>query len=427
MDILIRHGRLIDPASGTDAPGDLLIRDGVIAACGGRIDAQADRVIDADGDLVMPGFIDLHVHFRDPGQTQKETVETGAAAAAHGGYTCVFAMPNTKPAADTPQVIRYVEEKAKAAGNVVVHQVGAVTRSQAGEAPADWQGMYDAGMIAMSEDGKSCMNSGIYREAMKFAAAHDVVVMAHCEDINMVCGGVMNLDERSKAMGMKGISNAVEDVIVARDILLAKETGARLHLCHCSTKDSVRMVREARADGIAVSAEVCPHHFTLTTDDIPGDDPNYKMNPPLRTKADAEALRQGLSDGTMQVISTDHAPHTAQEKSGSMKDAPFGIVGLETAAALTWTVLVEGGYLTPLQMAEKMSYNPAQIAKIPGGSLAPGARADVVLLNITDTWTIDPADFRSKGKNTPFTGMRVRGRVKMTIAGGEVAYEEAQA
>ena len=423
MSILIQNGRIIDPASGTDAAGDLLIRDGRIVKCGGRIDEEADTVIDAAGDLIMPGFIDLHVHFRDPGLTHKETVETGVAAAAHGGYTTVFAMPNTKPVADTPEVIRYVEDKASSAGHVKVHQVGAVTKGQAGKEPADWQGMHKAGMIAMSEDGKSCMNSGLYRDAMKFCAANDVVVMAHCEDINLVRGGVMNQDAKAKAMGMKGISNAVEDIIVARDILIAKETGARLHLCHCSTADSVRMVREARADGLNVSAEVCPHHFALTTDDIPGDDPNFKMNPPLRTKADMEALRQGLSDGTMEVISTDHAPHTALEKSGSMTNTPFGIVGLETAAALTWTVLVEGGYLTPLQMAEKMSYNPARIAKIPGGSLKPGSAADVTILNVTDTYAIDPADFYSMGKNTPFTGMEVRGRVMTTIADGVIIYQ----
>ena len=420
--ILIRGGRVIDPDSGSDEMGNLWIQDGVIVAPESFLPEEADHIIEANGDLVLPGFIDLHVHLRDPGQTEKETIATGCAAAAHGGYTTIFAMPNTKPVADNREVIRYVNDTAGKASRVHVHQIGAVTKGQQGKELADYDGMMEAGIIAISEDGKSVMDSGLYREAMKYAAAHDLTVMAHCEDINLVRGGVMNLDENAEKLGLPGISNAVEDIIVSRDILLAKETGARLHLCHCSTADSVTMVKEAKEAGITVSAEVCPHHFSLSTEDIPGDNANYKMNPPLRSKADVEALREGLRDNIMDAISTDHAPHTAEEKSGSMKQSPFGIVGLETAAALTWTNLVEQGYLTPMQMAQKMSYNPAQIARIPGGSLAEGAPADVVILNVTDTYRINAAKFASKGRNTPFDGMEVRGKVTHTICGGEIIY-----
>ena len=268
------------------------------------------------------------------------------------------------------------------------------------------------------------MNSQVYREGMKEAARLHIPVLAHCEDINLVHGGVMNADAKAEALGLLGITNAVEDVIVARDILLSKETGARLHLCHCSTEDSVRMVREAKKQGIAVSAEVCPHHFTLSSEDIKEEEmTNYKMNPPLRTKADVEALKQGLKDGTMEVISTDHAPHAFQEKNTTMKKAPFGIVGLETAACLTYTELVLGGYLTPMQMAERMSYNPARVIGSDKGDIQPGKAADLVIFDPKETYRIDRDQFASKGRNTPFHGREVTGRVKCTICDGCVVYE----
>lgn len=425
MRVLIKNGHVLDPATGVDGICDVLTEDQRIIGVKEHIEEQADRVIDAKGCYVMPGFIDLHVHLRDPGLEYKETLETGGKAAAHGGVTTVCAMPNTKPVIDTKERVEDVHTRAKEDSPVHVIQLGAVTVSQAGEELADIEGMAEAGCHAISEDGKSVMNASLYREGMRRAAASGIAVFAHCEDIHMVEGGVMNADQKAEALGLKGITNAVEDVIVARDILLAKETGVQLHLCHCSTADSVRMVAEAKKDGLPVTAEVCPHHFIMTTDDITEDDGNFKMNPPLRSKADVEALREGLKNNIMDVIATDHAPHAEQEKDKSMKDAAFGIVGLETSAALTYTELVETGVLTPMQMAEKMSYNPAKILGLSEekGSISEGKIADIVIFDPSKEYEIDKHTFFSKGKNTPFHGRKVKGEVRCTILDGVPVYE----
>lgn len=440
MSILIKGGRVLNPATNMDEIADIFVENGTVSAIGTNLSESADKVIDANGFFVMPGFIDLHVHFRDPGLTHKEDILTGMAAAAHGGYTTVLCMPNTKPVADNPEVIEYVHKKAKDGNCINVLQVGAVTKGQAGKELADIEGMVKQGIPAISEDGKSVMDSNLYREAMKIAKKEDIVVLAHCEDINLVNGGVMNCDSKSKELGLPGISNAVEDVITARDIFLAKETGAKLHLCHCSTKDAVEMVALAKKDGILVTAEVCPHHFTLSTEDITTAKPtevngvkisdemeidtNFKMNPPLRTKEDVQALKEGLKNSTMEVISTDHAPHTFEEKNNCMKKAPFGIVGLETAAALTYSELVLGGYLTPMQMAEKMCYNPAKVIGLDKGDIQVGKVADIVIFDPNETYQIDVNTFASKGKNTPFDGREVTGRVVTTICDGRVVYEK---
>lgn len=426
MDYLIKNGRVLDPASERDGMYEVLIRDGVIARVAEKIDAGDARVIDASGCFVMPGLVDLHVHLRDPGLTYKEDIGSGARAAARGGYTTILAMPNTKPVIDSPDKVEYVKNKAEQTAPIRVLQVGAVTKGQQGEELSDIRGMAEAGIPAISEDGKSVMDARVYRQAMEIAAELDLPVLAHCEDIRLVDGGVMNADEKAEALGMRGITNAVEDVIVARDILLAKETGARLHLCHCSTKDSVEMIRLAKKEGLKVSAEVCPHHFTLTSEDIPGDDSNYKMNPPLRTWADRDALIEGLRDGTIDAIATDHAPHGAEEKNQSMKKAPFGIVGLETAVPLTVTKLLKTGVLTPMQMARVMSWQPARIANLDRGTLAEGAAADVVLIDPDQEYVIDKNTFATKGRNTPFDGWHVQGRVKMTICGGKIVYEDQE-
>ena len=441
MDILIKGGHVINPATKMDEVADVRIENDEIAEIGKNLKAKkTDRVIQAKGYYVMPGFIDMHVHFRDPGFEQKEDIYTGMAAAAHGGYTTVLTMPNTKPVVDNADVVNYVHTKAASGHCIHVMQVGAVTKGQQGKELADINGMVEAGIPAISEDGKSVMNAEVYREGMLEAAKYGIPVLAHCEDINMVNGGVMNADAKAKELDMPGITNSVEDVIIARDIVLSKETGAQLHLCHCSTADSVKMVKLAKEEGLKVSAEVCPHHFTLTSDDIkkfvpqiengiliPHEtdaDTNYKMNPPLRTGKDVEALKEGLRDGIMDVISTDHAPHTFDDKNTSMKKAPFGIVGLETAACLTYSELVLGGYLTPMQMAEKMSYNPARIIGIDKGDIQPGKKADVVLFDPNETYRIDKNTFASKGRNTPFDGREVTGRVKLTICDGNIVYEQ---
>lgn len=422
MSILIKNGRMIDPDTKRDGKFDVFIKDGKILKIGEKITEKAEEVIDAAGCYVMPGLIDMHVHLRDPGLTYEESVETGARAAAKGGITTVVAMPNTKPVTDDRERVGYVMHKGEMVAPINVLQTGTVTKGMAGKEVTDIAGMAEAGAPAITEDGKTVMDSGVYRDAMKEAKRVGIPVLAHCEDSNLVQGGVVNDDENMRALGLKGISNAVEDIIVARDIMLAAETGVHLHLCHCSTKGSVEMVRQAKAAGISVSAEVCPHHFTLSTDDIKTPDANYKMNPPLRTKEDVEALREGLKEGIMDVISTDHAPHSAEEKRQPIEKAPFGIVGLETSVALTMTELVDTGILTPMQMAEKMSYNPAKILGIDRGSLAEGKIADVTVIDPAAEYRIDASEFVSKGKNTPFDGRNVKGRVVATICGGKTVY-----
>ena len=401
---------------------DIFVEDGIIKEKAESIEKQADTVIDAAGCYVMPGLIDLHVHFRDPGLTYKEDIETGSKAAAKGGFTTVCCMPNTKPVVDNVETVKYIIKKGEKTGLTNVLPVGAVTKNMAGVEITDVEELKKAGICAISEDGKSVMNSGVYRKAMKNAAKANVPVLAHCEDINLVEGGVINLGDKSSELGVKGISNAVEDVIAMRDIMLAKETGATLHLCHCSTKDSVEMVKRAKEEGIKVTAEVCPHHFSMCSDDITSNDGNFKMNPPLRAREDMEALIKGLQDDIMDVISTDHAPHSAEEKAKDLEHAPFGIVGLETSVALTVTNLVKKGYLTPMQMAAKMSYNPAKVLGIPKGTLDEGKIADITIIDPDKEYTIDVNTFESKGKNTPFDGYKVSGEVEYTILNGKVVY-----
>lgn len=423
MTTLIKGGRLIDPATKTDKVMDILVKDGVVAKRGENLSGDGvDEVIEASGCYVMPGLIDLHVHLREPGFEHKETIETGTKAMAKGGFTSVCPMPNTKPATDCAEVVKYIVDKAKEVSPINVLPVGAITLGQAGKEITDIAAMREAGIYAISEDGKSVMNSGIYREAMKEAARLGIPVLAHCEDINLVQGGAMNAGKRADELGIKGISNAVEDIITARDIMIAKETGATLHLCHCSTKDSVRMIKEAKAEGIKVTGEVCPHHFTLCEEDIKEDDSNYKMNPPVRGREDLEALIEGLHDDIFDAISTDHAPHHADEKAKGMAAAPFGIVGSETAVELTMTELVHKGVLTPYQMAEKMSYNPARILGIDKGSLEVGKIADITIIDPEREHVIKAAEFVSKGKNTPFEGYKSKGVVVRTIVAGKTVY-----
>ena len=421
MKTLIVNGRVIDPASGKDGLYNILIEDGIITSVDTNV-VEADEVIDATGCYVMPGLVDLHVHFREPGFEYKETIKTGAMAAARGGVTSVFTMPNTNPVIDSVEMVNRVNEIAARDSVVNVYQVAAVTMGQIGNEVTDIKALHEAGVVAISEDGKSVMNAELYRNAMKTAAECGITMLAHCEDRNMVNGGALNQSAKSEELGVKGITNSVEDVIVARDILLSKETGCRLHLCHCSTKDSVKMIEIAKNEGLKVTGEVCPHHFVLCDEDIPCDDADYKMNPPLRSREDMEALKEGLKSGIMDVISTDHAPHSEEEKKRPIANSPFGITGLETSLCLTYTELVCKGYLTPMQMVEKMSYNPAKIAGIDRGTLLPGAVADITIMDPEAEYVIDRKDFVSMGHNTPFDGRKVKGVVRYTLVKGKTVY-----
>ena len=435
MTILIQNGQVINPATGMNEVADVLVENGVVSKIEKGIKEKADRKINAKGCFVMPGFIDMHVHLRDPGFEEKETIETGCRAAAHGGYTTILAMPNTKPVVDNPDVVNYVHNKAKTVGLVNVLQVGAVTKNQEGKELADIEGMVKAGIPAISEDGKSVMNAQLYREAMEKAAKLGIVVLAHCEDKNLVNGGVMNEDEHARELGLKGITNSVEDIIVARDIMLSHDTGAKLHLCHCSTEDSVMMVDLAKQKNVKVTAEVCPHHFTLTSDDIrkiapemdveknviaadADADTNFKMNPPLRDKADREALLEGLADGTIDMVATDHAPHTAEEKAREFAKAPSGITGLETAFSVCNTYLVQTGKLTPMQLLDRMSKAPAEIYGLTDRAVQAGNFARLVLLD----WDTEKVyeTYKSKGINTPYTGKKLTGSPKAIVTGVKV-------
>jgi len=422
MKTLIKNGHLIDPGTGRDGMYDVLIDGEIVTQVRECITETADKIIDAKDCFVVPGFIDLHVHLREPGFEYKETIKTGALAAARGGYTSICPMANTKPVTDSPEKIRWLINKARADSVVHILPVGSVTLKMAGAELTDIMGMVKAGAVAISEDGKSVMNSKLYKKALEEAKKAGIVVLDHPEDRSLM-GGAINEGEVSKRLGIEGISSDAEDLITARDILLAKSTGAKLHICHCSTKTSARLIEIAKANNISVTAEACPHHFTLTDEDIREDDGNFKMSPPLRGREDKAELIKALCNGTIDVIATDHAPHHADEKSKGIKDAAFGIVGLETALSLTMTELVHKGLMTPYEMIRRMSYTPAKIIGIDKGSLAIGKVADVTIIDPNREYEIKASDFASKGRNTPFEGYRAKGKVIRTIVSGKLVYE----
>jgi dihydroorotase len=420
--ILIKGGRVVDPGRFVGV-GDVLIDHGKIAAVGPNLSARAGTtVMEAKGRLVLPGFVDLHVHFREPGFEYKETIQTGSAAAVAGGFTTVCCMPNTNPVNDNQAVTEFMLERAKQAGLANVLPIGAITKGSEGKELAEIGDLRRSGCVAISDDGKPMMNSLVMRRAMEYALAFDLTVVDHCEDIHLAEGGCMNEGLISTELGLPGIPAAAEDVMVARNLSLSELTGARLHLAHISTAGSARMVREAKARGIKVTAEACPHHFTLTEEVVRGYNTHAKMNPPLRTWTDVQAIKEGLRDGTIDVIATDHAPHATQEKQQDFTEAPFGIVGLETALSLTLG-LVEEGVLTLEQAVTKLTAAPAAAFGLKKGTLEVGADADVVLVDPNEQWEVDPAKFRSKSRNTPFAGWKVKGRVNTTIVGGRVVFE----
>ena len=429
--LLIQGGHVIDPGR-INGIADVLIEQGKIAAVGANLTAQGKgkngsvQIIDARHKLVLPGFVDLHVHFREPGFEYKETIKSGTAAAAAGGFTAVCCMPNTQPVNDSQAITEFILEKARIAGNARVYPVGAITKGSEGKELAEIGDLRRAGCVAISDDGQPVMNSLVMRRAMEYALAFDLPVIDHCEDLHLSEGGCMNEGVVSTQLGLQGVPAAAEDVMVSRNLALAELTGARLHLAHLSTAGSVRLVREAKARGIRVTAEACPHHFTLTEEAVRGFNTLAKMNPPLRAWDDVQAIKEGLRDGTIDVIATDHAPHATQEKLQDFAAAPNGIVGLETALSLT-LVLVEEGVLTLESAVAKLTKAPARAFSLNAGTLASGVDADVVIVDPQETWEIDPSRFRSKSRNTPFAGWKVKGRVHATLLGGRIVYESGEA
>ncbi len=423
--ILIRGGHVIDPASDVSAVLDVLIEDGKIAAVGEGLSAEGARVINAAGRVVAPGFIDMHCHLRDPGQEYKEDIVSGTRAAARGGFTGVCCMPNTHPVNDCAAVTRYILEKAQTQGSGVhVYPVGAVSKGLEGKEMAEIGRMKQAGIIAISDDGRPVSNSNLLRLAMQYADHFGVFIMSHSEDKSLVGDGVMNEGFISTKLGLPGITRAAEEVMVARDILVAEAEGKHVHLCHLSTRGGVQLVREAKARGVRVTAETTPHYIGATDDWVLGYDSNCRVNPPLREESDRLACIQGLADGTLDAIATDHAPHHEDEKRVEFHIAASGISGFETAFCVSHTKLVRDGYMTLSQLIEKMSASPAKLLGVPGGELTVGAPADIVVLDPDMEVTVDASKFVSRGHNTPFDGRTYYGAVCATIVGGRVIDRE---
>jgi dihydroorotase len=421
--ILIRGGRIIDPSRGADEVADLFLADGKVQASGRDLGHPDDaQVLDAGGKVVAPGLIDLHVHLREPGQEDLETVATGAMAAAAGGFSAVCAMPNTDPVTDNQAAVGFIVSQAQRAAKARVYPIGAVSLGQKGQQLAEFGELVGAGAVAVSDDGKPVASSHLMRTALEYARTFGIPVADHCEDPTLAEGGAMHEGLVSTRLGLKGVPAAAEEIMVARDILLAEHTGGHVHLCHMSTRGSVELIRRAKEKGLRVTAEACPHHFTLTHEACEGYNTHAKMNPPLREPEDREAIRQALRDGTIDVICTDHAPHHYDAKEREFDDAPNGIIGLETALGLAVSELVEPGLLSLPELVARMSVVPARIFGLQGGSLAPGAPADVVVFDPAAEWTVRPEEFYSKSRNTPFAGRRLRGRAETTIVRGQVVF-----
>jgi dihydroorotase len=422
--ILIRGGRVIDPSRGTDGLADVLLEDGKVSAVGrGVAPPEGAEIIEAAGKVVAPGLIDLHVHLREPGQEDLETVASGAMAAAAGGFTAVCAMPNTDPVTDNQAAVGFIVSQAQRAGKARVYPIGAVTLGQRGEQLAEFGELVGAGAVAVSDDGKPVGSSHMMRTALEYARTFGIPVANHCEEMSLAQGGAMHEGLVSTRLGLKGIPAAAEEIMVARDIILAELTGGHVHLCHMSTRGSVELIRRGKERGIRVTAEATPHHFSLTHERCAGYDTNAKMNPPLREAADVAAIRQGLQDGTIDVIASDHAPHHYDAKEREFDNAPNGIVGLETALGVAIRDLVDSGVLTLAELVDRMSTRAARIFNLPGGTLAVGAPADVVVFDPAERWVVRPENFRSKSRNTPYGGAELVGRAHQTVVRGRIVFD----
>jgi dihydroorotase len=424
MKLVIHGGTVIDPANNREEALDVLVEDGQIRALAkpGSFLGAGDAGIDAGGLIVAPGFVDMHVHLREPGYEYKETVLSGAQSAVAGGFTTIACMANTNPVNDNGSVTRYIIEKARAANLARVFPIGALSKGLKGESLADIGEMVEAGVVAISDDGRPVMDGNLMRRALEYCSMFHLPISVHEEDLHLAAGGVMNEGPTSLRLGLKGIPNAAEDVMVARDIILAQLTGGRLHIAHVSTRGAVALVRRAKAEGLSVTAEATPHHFTLTEAAVEGYNTNAKMAPPLRQREDVEAVQEGLRDGTIDAIATDHAPHHHDEKDMEFDQAANGIVGLETALPLTLR-LVNEEKLSLTEAVRKLTINPARILGLPYGTLSLGAPADIVIFDPASTWKVVPQRLRSKSKNTPFGGWELRGKALVTMVGGEIVYD----
>jgi dihydroorotase len=423
VTLLLRRGRIVDPSRNLDGPGDILIDGGRIAAVAPHLDGAAERIVDVRGLVVVPGLIDMHVHLREPGYEAKETVATGVRAAVRGGFTTVCAMPNTRPVNDRPEVTAAILDLARRAGLANVLPIAAITIGSAGAELVDMKALVAAGAIAFSDDGRPVESDPVMRRALLEAEAAGSLIIDHCEVRSLTANGVINEGPVSARLGLPGIPSAAEDIMVARDIGLAEVADAKVHIAHLSTAGGVRLVAEAKARGVRISAEATPHHLLLTDESLEALDPDFKMNPPLRSAPDVAALIKGLQTGTVDAIATDHAPHTAEEKGRGFSEAPFGIVGLETAVSLVLDRLVRPGTITLSHFVDLMSVNPARLLGLSGkGHIAVGADADLTVLDLDRSITVMKDRFESKGRNTPFEGWKLRGAPVMTIVGGRVVY-----
>jgi dihydroorotase len=422
--ILLRNGRVIDPSQNFDAVADLWLADGKILGTGPQPGRAADRTLDCTGLIVAPGLIDMHVHLREPGREEDETIATGTAAAVAGGVTSVACMPNTEPALDTRMAAEFVVQQAQRAGFCNVFPIGAVTKNREGKELAELGGLVEGGAVAFTDDGAPVYSAEIMRRALEYCKMLDRAVLVHAEILELTQGGVMNEGFVSTQLGLRGMPAVAEDIMIYRDIVLAELTGGKVHILHVSTAGGVDLIRQGIAKGIRVSGEACPHHFLLTDETLRAFDSNYKMSPPLRTQKDVDAILAGLKDGTLSVLATDHAPHAPEKKERELDQAPNGIIGLETFLPLCVTHLVEPGHLSWPQMLAKMTVNPARVLGIDRGTLQPGKPADVTVIDPKAKWTIDKASFKSKSRNTPFDGHKVTGRAVATIVGGVVKKNE---
>jgi dihydroorotase len=425
--ILFRGARVVDPAAGIDESLDVLLADGKVAAVGSGLDVpESARIEPCEGRILVPGLIDVHVHLREPGGEHRETIKTGARAAAAGGFTAVCAMPNTDPVIDSPATVGFVAAVGRAAGLARVYPVGALSVGQQGTRLTEIGELVDAGAVAITDDGSPVMDSGLMRMALEYSQAFDIPVADHPEDLGLSRDGVMNEGLVSARLGLRGKSNASEDVHIARDLLVAELTGGHIHIQHVSTRLGVGLIRRAKARGVRVTAEATPHHLLLTEEAVDGFRTEAKMNPPLRTEVDRSAVEQGFIDGTLDTLVTDHAPHHYDETEQAFDDAPFGIVGLETAVGLMLTHFIETGKMALSTLVERMSLQPARAFRLPGGTLAEGAPADLTLIDASAEWTVDPRKFYSRGRNTPFSGAMLRGRTVLTVVGGRPIYQLAE-